>query len=83
MQPKIIDNCIKEHKALVPRVFDCFGTNSLAKDEIKQLFGDRKYFSTPKPLKLIKELIRATTTKDSLIMDFLPGQEQQVMHALI
>jgi adenine-specific DNA-methyltransferase len=57
----------------MPRVFSCFGTNSSAKDEIKNIFGDREYFRTPKPTKLIKELIRATTNKDSLIMDFFAG----------
>lgn len=73
MQPKIVNNCIQEYESSVPKVFDCFGTNSSAKDEIKEIFGDRTYFSTPKPVKLIKELIRATTSKDSLIMDFFAG----------
>ena len=42
-------------------------------DEIKNIFGDRNYFSTPKPLKLVKELIRATSKKDSIILDFFAG----------
>lgn len=50
-----------------------FGTNSSAKDEIKELFGDRNYFRTPKPLKLIKELLRATSNKDSIVLDFFAG----------
>ena len=40
---------------------------------MKEIFGDRKYFATPKPLKLIKELIKATSSKDSVILDFFAG----------
>lgn len=54
-----------------PDDFDCFGTTSSAKDEIADIFGKREYFSTPKPVKLIKELLRATTDKSSIVMDFL------------
>ncbi len=73
MQPYFVNGVLKEKESKVPKVFDCFGTNSSAKDEIKEIFNDRKYFSTPKPLKLMMELIRATTTKNSLIMDFFAG----------
>ena len=57
----------------MPKVFSCFGTNSSAKDEIEKIFGDRTYFQTPKPLKLMKELIRATTDLDSIVLDFFAG----------
>ena len=73
MQPYIENGVLKEKESSVPDVFDCFGTTSSAKDEIKNLFGKREYFSTPKPLKLMKELIRATTSEDSLILDFFAG----------
>lgn len=73
MQPYIENGVLKEKEAKVPEIFDCFKTTSSAKDEIKGLFGDRTYFSTPKPLKLMKELIRATTSKDPVIMDFFAG----------
>ena len=72
-QPYIEDGCLKEKSAEVPEVFDCFGTTSSAKDEISELFGRRDYFSTPKPTKLMKELIRATTSEDSIVMDFFAG----------
>jgi adenine specific DNA methylase Mod len=49
------------------------GTTSSAKDEIAELLGDRTVFSTPKPVALIKELIRVSSTKSSLIMDFFAG----------
>lgn len=73
MQPKLINDKLIEHEDLVPEVFDCFGTNSSAKDEIKEIFGDRKYFSTPKPIKLIEEVMRATTNKNSIVLDFFAG----------
>lgn len=72
-QPYLEDNKIKEIDAKVPNTFRCFGTNSSAKDEIADIFGDRTYFQTPKPLKLIKELVRATTNKDSIVLDFFAG----------
>lgn len=64
---------LSERVADVPETFDCFGTTSSAKDEIAAIFGTRNFFSTPKPVKLLKELIRATTDKDSIIMDFFAG----------
>ncbi len=50
-----------------------FGTSSSAKDEIEQLFGDRTIFDTPKPVKLIKEIIRSASNQDSIILDFMAG----------
>lgn len=73
MQPYIEDGVLKERESDVPETFDCFGTTSSAKDEICELFGRRDYFSTPKPLKLMKELTRMTTDKDSIVVDFFAG----------
>lgn len=73
MQPYIENGALKEKMSDVSEVFDCFGTTSSAKDEIKKLFGQRDYFSTPKPLKLMKELIRATTSPTSIVLDFFAG----------
>lgn len=72
-QPYIEDGVLKETESSIPYIFDCFGTTSSAKDEINELFGSRDYFSTPKPVKLIKEFVRATTDKDSIVMDFFAG----------
>ena len=72
-QPYLKNNKLLEKDVLFPRVFRCFGTNSSAKDEIKEIFGDRDFFRTPKPLKLIKEFVRATTNKDSIVLDFFAG----------
>ena len=72
-QPYIKNDVIKEKVSDFPNIFDCFGTTSSAKDEINELFGTRDYFSTPKPVKLIKEFVRATTNKNSIILDFFAG----------
>lgn len=72
-QPYLKNNELLEKDCSFPRVFRCFGTNSSAKDEIKEIFGDRNFFRTPKPLKLIKEFVRATTNKDSIVIDFFAG----------
>lgn len=50
-----------------------FGTSGTAKDEIKSLFDDKLVFDTPKPTKLIKELIRAITSKNDIVLDFFAG----------
>ncbi len=73
MQPYLKNGKLVEKKREIPKIFDFFGTTSSAKDEIESIFGDRTYFSTPKPLKLMKELIRATTDKDSIILDYFAG----------
>lgn len=49
------------------------GTTSSAKDEIEELLGDRTKFSTPKPVALMKEIIRASSIKSSIILDFFAG----------
>lgn len=81
-QPYLDGEILKEKESKVPSTFRCFGTNSSAKDEIAELFGDRSYFQTPKPLKLMKELIRATSNKDSIILDFFAGSGT-VGHAVV
>lgn len=81
-QPYLDGDTLKEKDATVPSTFRCFGTNSSAKDEIAELFGDRAYFQTPKPLKLMKELVRAVSNKDSIILDFFAGSGT-VGHAVV
>lgn len=72
-QPYIKNGVLEEKEGVIPETFDCFGTTSSAKDEINEIFGRRDYFSTPKPVKLMKELVRATTSKDSIVMDYFAG----------
>ncbi len=72
-KPYLKDNTLMNKKGKVPKTFKCFGTTSSAKDELKDIFGRRDYFQTPKPLKLIKEIIRSLTTKESIVLDYFAG----------
>ena len=72
-QPYVKNGMLLESDGDLPETFDCFGTTSSAKDEIGEIFGDRTYFSTPKPIKLMKELVRATTNEHSIVFDFFAG----------
>lgn len=49
------------------------GTSSTAKDELEKIFGTRDFFDTPKPLKLILELLRVSGKANSTILDFFAG----------
>ena len=73
MQPTIQNGKVVEREKPLETVIDFLGTTSSAKDEIAALFGDRTAFSTPKPMKLIKEFIRAASEKDSIVLDFFAG----------
>lgn len=68
---KTFENEEKEY--YMTSILTGFGTSSSAKDELYNIFKDREIFDTPKPTKLIKELIRAATTKDSNVLDFFAG----------
>ena len=72
-QPYVENGKLFEDIAEISETFDCFGTTSSAKDEINEIFGRRDYFSTPKPLKLMMELLRTTTDKESIVLDFFAG----------
>lgn len=73
MQPTLQNGKIIEVKRSLETIIDFLGTTSSAKDEIGVLFGDRTAFSTPKPVKLIKEFVRAASEKDSIVLDFFAG----------
>ena len=47
--------------------------NSDAKNEIKYIFGDAKYFSYPKPENLIKTLLEMSTTNGDIVLDSFLG----------
>lgn len=49
------------------------GTTSSAKDEMYEIFGDRYIFQTPKPMRLVKELIRIASNRKSIVLDFFAG----------
>jgi len=50
-----------------------FGTSSTAKKELEELGFDLGEFDTPKPEKLISEIIRMTTNPNDLVLDFFAG----------
>ena len=62
-----------EKEKLLETIIDDLGTTSSAKDELAYILGDRAIFSTPKPVKLIKEFVRAGSNKKSIILDFFAG----------
>ncbi|MDE6289673.1 MAG: leucine-rich repeat protein, partial [Ureaplasma sp.] len=56
-----------------PDEFSLFGTNWSAKEEIKRDFDNKLVFTTPKPIYLLKELIRGMTKDKSIILDYFAG----------
>lgn len=50
---------------------DC-GHNDEARKEVKELFN-KPPFDSPKPTRLIKQILKIATNKDSLILDFFSG----------
>jgi len=73
MQPTYQDGKYVDLPCTLETIVKGLGTTSSAKDEIGQVFGDRLIFQTPKPIRLIKELVRAASKSDSIILDFFAG----------
>ena len=49
------------------------GHNQTATKEIQAIFDNNKYFDYPKPVELIKQLIRIGSSSDDIILDFFSG----------
>ena len=50
------------------------GHNQEGRQEVKRLFEDKGYFAGPKPLRLLKRILRvANVDEDALILDFFSG----------
>jgi len=65
---------LSEKKGLVPRSWIDFVLTQDGKRDFENIFGqNNRLFEYPKPVGLIKHLIRITTTKNSLILDFMAG----------
>jgi len=73
MQPIWMGDHYENEERPLETIIDDMGTTASAKDEIGDLLGCRKAFSTPKPMKMIKEFIRAASNKQSIILDFFAG----------
>jgi len=68
---KIFKN--EEQEYYFDTIIDEMGTFTDAKSEIEQLYGNKDVFDTPKPTKILKELIRASTQLDDVVLDFFSG----------
>lgn len=53
--------------------WDKHGMNEDATAEIRELFGQGKLFTHPKPTKLLYNLIKIVTDKDDIVLDFFSG----------
>lgn len=60
----------EEKEYYLESIIRWFWTSSSAKDEIEEILLNRDIFDTPKPIKLIKEIVRAWSNKNSTILDF-------------
>ena len=73
MQPVWDGSKYEDRLQPLETIIDDMGTNSSAKDELEDIFCERNLFQTPKPVKMIKELIRAAGSKQAVVMDFFAG----------
>jgi len=53
--------------------YDEVGHTQSASQELKKLFGNKKYFDFPKPVRLIEHLMSIATDKDDIVLDFFAG----------
>lgn len=69
-------------KAITDLLLD-WGQNQDATDEMKKLF-DNKIFSTPKPEKLLENIIKSHTKESDIVLDFFMGSAttQAVAHKM-
>jgi adenine-specific DNA-methyltransferase len=68
---KIFEN--EEQEYFFDTIIDEMGTFSSAKEEVAEILGDREIFDTPKPEKMIRELIRSACYKKNIVLDFFAG----------
>lgn len=65
---------INEQKDATPiSILDNLGTAKSAGKELSELFGTNQIFNYPKPVNLIKHLIRIATEKQAIILDCFAG----------
>lgn len=49
------------------------GHNQEAFQEVRKLFDGQQFFSTPKPIRLLKQIISISSNSDEIILDFFAG----------
>lgn len=67
----ISDDEAKKGKSITDLLLD-WGQNQDGTQELKQLFGD-KVFATPKPEKLLCNIIKSSTNENDIVLDFFMG----------
>ena len=73
MLPVLKDGKYIDVPSTMETIITGLGTTSSAKDEMEIIFSDRYIFQTPKPMRLLKEFIRAASKTNSIILDFFAG----------
>lgn len=68
----LLEEELCKRKSIVDLILD-WGDNQDSDIEIKELFGDEKPFSYPKPSKLIYNLIKSLDSNDFIVLDFFAG----------
>lgn len=63
----------EEQEFYFDSIIDEMGTFTDAKEEIEEILGSKNIFDTPKPTKIIKELIRVSTNKNDIVFDYFSG----------
>jgi adenine-specific DNA-methyltransferase len=74
--PRIKTYLNAKERGLVPETIwfaNEVSTNEAAKVELKQIFGGRAAFETPKPWQLIERVLQVASDKDSIILDSFAG----------
>lgn len=72
-QPVFENDKWTEREQYLESIIDGLGTTASAKDELQELFGSHEVFSTPKPMRLIKEFVRAASNTNTVVLDFFAG----------
>ncbi|GAA5037641.1 hypothetical protein GCM10011506_34220 [Marivirga lumbricoides] len=58
------------------------GHNQEASQELRKLFDGESYFETPKPIKLLKKILKVATKQDDVVLDFFAGSGS-IAHAVM
>lgn len=63
----------EEQEYYFDSIVDRMGDFTSARSELEEIFGNKEVFDTPKPRKLIKEIIRSATRSDDIVLDSFAG----------
>lgn len=71
---KVYKDKYNQNSSIQSTIIEKLGSLTSAKTTIKNIFNiDFDLFDTPKPVELIKHLLKLTTDKSSIILDFFAG----------